>query len=182
MATIDAIERTMKFPNFHLHLSAPWDSASERDGHAETTINGTTYQFDYVIAGTGYSADLTVRPELRAFAEQIMCWRDRYAPPAAEQNEALAASPYLGAGHELIEKTPGAAPLLQHIHVQNPSGFVSFGLPTGDVPCMKRDIPVITSRIGLDLFNADLGVLRERMVGDVPPGFSEEIYRAAVRS
>ena len=42
--------------------------------------------------------------------------------------------------------------MLQHIHVQNPAGFVSFGLPIGDVPSMKRDIPVIVGRISADLF------------------------------
>ncbi len=110
-----------------------------------------------------------------------MRWRDRYTPPPTEQDEMLAAHPYLGTGHEFIEKTPGAAPLLRHIHVQNPSGFVSFGLPIGDVPCMKRDIPVITSHISADLFDAELDVLRQRMVSDVPPGFTDDIYRSAVR-
>ena len=181
MTTNDAIERTVAFPNFHLHLAAPWSNATERDGHAETTINGTTYRLDCVIAGTGYTGDVAARPELRDFAGLIMRWRDRYAPPPAEQDEMLAAYPYLGAGHELIEKTPGAAPLLKHIHVQNPSGFVSFGLPTGDIPCMKRDIPVIASRISADLFEADLDPLRQRMDGDVPPAFTEEFYRSAIR-
>jgi len=181
MPTTDAIERAVKFPNFHLHLAAPWSNAAERDGQAETVINGTTFKLDHVIAGTGYSGDLAARPELRDFAGQIMRWRDRYTPPPSEQDEMLGAHPYLGAGHEFIEKIPGTAPLLKDIHVQNPSGFVSFGLPTGDVPCMKRDIPVITSRISADLFDADLEVLRQRMVSEVPPGFSDEIYRSAVR-
>jgi cation diffusion facilitator CzcD-associated flavoprotein CzcO len=181
MPTTDAIERAVKFPNFHLHLAAPWTNATERDGQVETTINGTQHKFDYVIAGTGYTGDLTARPELRDFAGQILRWGDR-APASAEPDEALAAYPYLGAGHELIEKTLGAAPLLKHIHVQNPSGFVSFGLPIGDIPCMRRDVPVITSRIGADLFEADLEPLRRRMAGDVPRGFTDEIYRSAVRS
>ena len=181
MPTTDAIERAVKFPNFHLHLAAPWTDAVERDGHAVTTIHGTTYRLDHVIAGTGYSADLAARPELRDFDGQILRWRDRYTPPADEQDEMLAAYPYLGAGHEFMEKTPGSAPLLRHIHVQNPSGFVSFGLPIGDVPCMKRDIPVITGRISADLFNGSLDVLRPRMVSDVPPGFTDAIYRSAVR-
>ena len=181
MPTTDAIERAVRFPNFHLHLAAPWSNAIERDGYAETTINGTTFKLDHVIAGTGYTGDLAARPELRDFDGQIMRWRDRYTPPPSEKDEMLAAYPSLGAGHEFIERIPGAAPLLRHIHVQNPSGFVSFGLPIGDVPCMKRDIPVITSRISADLFDADMEVLRQRMVSDVPPGFTDEIYRSAVR-
>ena len=177
--TTDAIERTVKFRNFYLHLSAPWTNAAERDGKIETSIDGATYRLDFVIAGTGYSGDLASRPELRDFAGQILCWRDRYTP--AEQDEMLASYPYLGAGHEFLPRTPDASPLLRHIHVQNPAGFLSFGLPIGDVPSMKRDIPVIVGRISADLFQADLEVLRRRMTGDVAPDFSDELYRTAVR-
>ena len=80
-----------------------------------------------------------------------------------------------------MEKTPGDAPMLRHIHIQNPAGFVSFGLPIGDVPSMKRDIPVIVARISADLFDADLDMLRTRMVGDVAPDFTDALWRRAVR-
>ena len=60
-------------------------------------------------------------------------------------------------------------------------GFLSFGLPIGDVPSMKRDIPVIVGRISADLFRDDLDTLRHRMIGDVPPDFTDELYRPAVR-
>ncbi len=178
--TTDAIERVVKFPNFHLHLAAPWTNA-RANGGVETTINSTLYRADFVIAGTGYAPDISTRPELADFAGDILLWRDRYTPGAAEQDDVLASHPYLGSGHELLEKTPGAAPLLRDIHVQNPSGFVSFGLPIGDVPSMKRDIPVIVGRIGADLFSADLDTLRTRMTGTVPPDFTEALYGSAVR-
>ena len=178
--TTDAIERAVRFPNFHLHLSTPWTNASERE-QVETTINGRTYRLDFVIAGTGYSGDLASRPELRDFGGPILLWRDRYTPPHTEQDDRLGCYPYLGAGHELREKVVGAVPMLRHVHVQNPAGFVSFGLPIGDVPSMKRDIPVIVGRISADLFLADLDALRSRMTGDVAPDFSDELYRSAVR-
>ena len=39
--TTDAIERTVKFRNFHLHLSAPWTNAAmHATGRSETTIDG----------------------------------------------------------------------------------------------------------------------------------------------
>jgi cation diffusion facilitator CzcD-associated flavoprotein CzcO len=179
--TTDAIERVVQFRNFHLHLSAVWTGAAERDGQVDATVNGTTYRLDFVIAGTGYSCDLTARPELRDFAGQILLWRDRYAPPEAELDAMLGSAPYLGSGHELLGRTADASPLLRHIHVQNPAGFVSFGLPIGDVPSMKRDIPVIAGRISADLFQADLDVLRERMTGDVAPEFTDDLYRSAIR-
>jgi cation diffusion facilitator CzcD-associated flavoprotein CzcO len=179
--TTDAIERAVRFANFHLHLAAPWSHASVRDGKIETTIGGRTYRMDFVIAGTGYSGDLSSQPELRDFADQILLWRDCYTPPPAEQHAGLACYPYLGAGHELLERTSVSSPLLRHIHVQNPAGFLSFGLPIGDVPSMKRDIPVIVSRISADLFHADLEALRLRMTGDVAPDFTDELYHPAVR-
>jgi cation diffusion facilitator CzcD-associated flavoprotein CzcO len=179
--TTDAIERTVKFPNFHLHLSSPWSNAAVNNGQAETEINGTEYRFDFVIAGTGYSPDVAARPELRDFADRILLWRDRYTPPAVDRDDMLASHPYLGAGHEFLEKAPNTAPLLKHIHIQNPSGFLSFGLPIGDVPSMKRDIPVIVGRISADLFRDDLDTLRVRMTGDVAPDFTDSLWRSAVR-
>jgi cation diffusion facilitator CzcD-associated flavoprotein CzcO len=179
--TTDAIERTVKFPNFHLHLSAPWTNATQRNDKIETTINGATYRMDFVIAGTGYSPDLAWRPELADFAGQILLWRDHYIPSQDERDEMLGCYPYLGAGHELLEKTQGESPLLADIHVQNPAGFLSFGLPIGDIPSMKRDIPVIVGRISADLFRDDLDTLRHRMIGEVPPDFTNELYRSAVR-
>src|SRR5262249_19265686 len=113
--------------------------------------------------------------------DRRLLYRAPSTPRPAEEDERLACHPYLGAGHELQARTPQASPLLKDIHVQNPAGFVSFGLPIGDVPSMKRDIPVIVSRISADLFLGNLAVLRERMTGSVPADFSDELYRAAVR-
>ena len=179
--TTDAIERAVKHANFHLHLSAPWTNAAQREGKIQTTINGVTYHMDFVIAGTGYSPDLASRSELADLADQILLWRDRYVPPSVEQDDMLGRYPYLGAGHEFLERTSNASPLLKHIHVQNPAGFLSFGLPIGDVPSMKRDIPVIVSRISADLFQDDLNTLRHRMTSAVPPDFTPDLYHSAVR-
>jgi len=178
--TTDAITRTTRHANFRLHLNAPWKNAAERDGRVEALAGEATHLLDFVIAGTGYSPDLASRPELRDFAAHILLWKHRFTPPPAEQDERLGLHPYLGAGHELQEKQLGTAPLLRHIHVQNPSGFVSFGLPIGDVPSMKRDIPTIVARISADLFQSDLDILRTRMTADVAPDFTDALYRAAV--
>ena len=179
--TTDAIQRTVKHAHFHLHLSSPWTEAAQDQGRVVTTIKGQVFRFDFVIAGTGYSGALAARPELRDVADQILLWRDRYTPPADLGDDSLGEHPYLGAGHELMEKQPGTSKLLRDIHVQNPSGFVSFGVPVGDVPSMKRDIPMITAHISADLFQADLDTLRTRMTRDVAPDFTDALYRGSVR-
>lgn len=179
--TTDSIERAVKFPQFHLHLGLAWDRAAEVDDMIEARVGASTFRCDTVIAGTGYFVDPAARPELADFADDILLWRDRYIPPPEESDIFLGMHPYLGAGHEYQEKRPGRAPFLRDIHVQNPAGYVSFGLPIGDVPSMRRDIPMVTARISQDLFLADLDILDVRMRADVPPDFGPELYAAALR-
>ena len=178
--TIDAIERAVGFANFHLHLGAAWQRAGLEDGQVVAEVSDGGYRFDHVIAGTGYFVDPSARPELGRFAEEILLWRDRYLPPADRGDAFLGAHPYLGDGHEYLERTPGRAPYLRDIHVHNPAGFVSFGLPIGDVPSMRRDIPLVAARISRDLFLADLDRHQARMEGTVAADFPEQAYASAV--
>jgi cation diffusion facilitator CzcD-associated flavoprotein CzcO len=181
-APADAIERVMRCANFRLHLAAPWEAARAEDGEIAVLAAGADCRFDFAIAGTGYFVDPQARSELADFAHRILLWRDRYAPSPGEEDAYLAAHPYLGAGHEYLEKELGAAPNLRDIHVHNPGGFVSFGWPEGDVPSMRRGVPAIVGRISRDLFLADLDLHRRRLREDVAPEFGEELYRGAVRT
>ena len=176
----DAIERVLKFPNFRLHLSAPWLSARDEAGRIVARAANGEFDFDFAIAGTGYFVDPGARPELADFAHHILLWRDRYTPPADEEDEYLGSHPYLGTGHEYLEKAPGTAPYLKDIHVQNPAGFVSFGVPVGDVPSMKRGLPAVTARISRDLFFADFPSHQQRLSADVAPEFPEALYASTV--
>jgi cation diffusion facilitator CzcD-associated flavoprotein CzcO len=187
----DAIDRVLKHANFHLHLAAPWVTAREEAGGIIAEVaeaagcladGSLTYRFDFAIAGTGYAADPNLRPEFADFADRILLWRDRYTPPADEADPFLGAHPYLGPGNEFMEKVPGAAPYLNDIHCFNPAGFVSFGVPIGDVPSMKRGHPSVTAAISRDLFLADFDHHQRRMTGEVPPDFGPELYAKAVWS
>ncbi|MBD2492026.1 NAD(P)-binding domain-containing protein [Aulosira sp. FACHB-615] len=177
----DAIERVTAFANFHLHLSAPWKEANAQDDRIVAQVNDDVFEFDFAIAGTGYFVDPTRRPELADFAHHIALWRDRYEPPADQRNEQLSTYPYLGSAHEYLEKVPGTASYLKDIHVFNPAGFVSFGLPIGDVPSIRRDVPAIVSRISHDLFFADWSLHEARITSDnVAPDFEPSLYANAV--
>ena len=115
---------------------------------------------------------------MAGLAGDILLWRDRVD---AAEDAYLGAHPYLGAGHEYLPRDPTAAPWLKDIHVQNPSGFVSFGLPIGDVPSMRRDIPTIVAAISRDLFAADAPAHEAPMFGEVAPDFPAALYAGAVR-
>lgn len=117
----DSVARVLAFPNFHLHLSATWQTATVESGRIAAEVGNETFLFDLAIAGTGYVVDPALRPELADIAPHILRWRDRYQPPADACDEDLGAAPYLGAGLEYLEKQPGKAPWLRHIHVHNPA-------------------------------------------------------------
>ncbi|MEW6639541.1 MAG: NAD(P)/FAD-dependent oxidoreductase [Pseudomonadota bacterium] len=178
----DAITRVTQFPNFHLHLASEWRAAQLRDGRIIARTAADEFAFDFAIAGTGYFVDPAARPELRDFAGEILLWRDRFTPQPGDEHDGLASHPYLGAGHEYLEKTPGQAPYLKDIHIFNPAAFVSYGLPVGDVPSFKRDIPGIVRRISQDLFLADLDAHAARINGAIAEDFTPELYAGAVRT
>jgi FAD-dependent urate hydroxylase len=176
----DAISRAVQFSNFHLHLASPWTAADTLGRRFVASTPRGKIAFDFAIAGTGYTVDLDAQPELREFAGEILRWGDRFTPPDDEQDESLAAYPYLGSGHEYLEREPGRAPHLKNIHVFNPAAFVSFGLPIGDVPSFKRDIPAVVARISRDLFLADLVAHEERINGSIAEDFAAELYASAI--
>ncbi|WP_316213618.1 MULTISPECIES: hypothetical protein [unclassified Bradyrhizobium] len=62
----------------------------------------------------------------------------------------------------------------------NPAAFVSYGLPVGDIPSFRRDIPGVVARISRDLFLADLPAHEVRINGTVDPDFNAELYASAI--
>jgi hypothetical protein len=54
--------------------------------------------------------DLAARPELSDFAHEILLWRDRFTAAEEERDDVLAVYPYLGTGHEYLEKCRGLLP------------------------------------------------------------------------
>jgi FAD-dependent urate hydroxylase len=176
----DAIARAVKHRNFHLHLSSPWIAARTSGAQAIGVTPRGEFAVDFVIVGSGFVVDAARRPELADFADDILLWRDRFTPPVDQQDESLGDYPYLGSGHEYLERRPGAAPFLSDIHVFNPAAFVSYGLPVGDVPSFKRDIPGVVGRISRDLFFADLAAHEARINGAVEPDFNAELYASAL--
>jgi len=152
----EAVTRAAAFENYHLHVSAPWNAATERGGRVVVAAADGTRTFDYVIAGTGYQQDPGTRPELATVAPHIARWCDVYTPPDGLDDETLGVAPYLGADYELTERQPASATWLSDIHVFSIGANVSFGRPVGDIPSLRSGIPHLTRAITRDLVLADL--------------------------
>ncbi|RMX05859.1 NAD(P)/FAD-dependent oxidoreductase [Corticibacter populi] len=163
----DSIQRATAFDNFHIHLNAPWNSASADASAVRVVIDGEAFAFDYVIAGTGFRVDLSARPELQGVAEHIALWGDRYTPPPGEEYPQAALFPYLGEGFEFLEKQPGATPWVRHIYGYNWAAALSSGKNLSDVPSMP-ELDRIIGGITRSLFLEDLPHHAERIAGPGP--------------
>ena len=156
-APADAIERCLQFANFHLHLAAPWQGRA-RGGRARSSRRhpARSYRFDFAIAGTGYFVDPGAGPSW-PISRRISCYgATATCRRRVRRTPYLGAHPYLGAGHEYLEKMPGAAPYLPTSTCRTRPGSSASAVPVGDVPSMKRGIAAIVARISRDLFLADL--------------------------
>ena len=124
--------------------------------------------------GLASSSVVVLVERLRAAA------RSGSIPPEHLSGVRAVVRPDVATGLELVEKTAGTAPWLRDIHVYNPGGFASTGLPLGDVPGMRGYVPAIVRRISEDLVLADLPLHEARTRAEVPPDFGPELYAGAL--
>ena len=124
---LPTFERAKAFAGFRLNPGTPWERCA-CDGETITVHSGERrLTFDFVIAATGITADLAMRPELDAIRERIALWSDRFSPPPAQESTVLRRFPYLGAHGEFTERNPGTAPFLSRIHFLGRPSTLSLG-------------------------------------------------------
>jgi cation diffusion facilitator CzcD-associated flavoprotein CzcO len=153
---LDSVRRATVFPNFRVHLDAPWLAATVDGEGVRVEAADGTHNFDFVIAGTGYQQDPQTRPELADTAGRVARWRDVYQPPAELSSDRLGSYPYLGAGYQLTAKHAGDAAWAGNIHAFNIGASQSFGRPVGDIPSLRAGVPRLVDAIVGDLVLADL--------------------------
>ena len=176
--TPDTVRRAVAFKNFHLHLAAPWQSVELNGDRVEVVAGGERFLFDYVIAGTGYRADLLALEELRGFSGLIATWKDRYQPSEGEEDEALARYPYLGDSYQYVEREPGTAPYLKNLHAFNFGGMASYGRHVGDVGSLRAGIARLVAGISRDLFLEEHA--RQRLPTNIITDLTGEEYARAI--
>jgi cation diffusion facilitator CzcD-associated flavoprotein CzcO len=143
------------FPQFRTELGCPPTAASIEDGRIRLDTARGTFRFDHLLLGTGYDIDLTRRPELASFVGEIALWQDRFTPPPGEEDEPLSRYPYLGSHFEFLEKVPGRAPFLSHIHVFNNGAVPSLGPICNGITGLKYGAPRMVAALTRGLFLAD---------------------------
>lgn len=152
----DTYKRVTAFPNFMMEVGRPWTGASMEGDRIRLDTPRGPFHTDFAICGTGVRQDLSKRPELAAFADKVALWRDRFAPPAGEQDELLGAYAYLAPDYSFVEKWPGSAPWLGDIHVFGIGSTLSFGPSGSSINAMTIAVPKLVAGLTRGLFQADL--------------------------
>ena len=143
------------YENFRMIAGLPIASASFARGKIRIGGEDGELEFDHLLLGTGYEVDLGRRPELSSFHDRVALWRDRFRPPAGEKDDPLLQYPYLGPAFELLEKAPGTAPFLRHVHVFNNSAVLSLGPVCNGITGLKSGVRKLVAGITRGLFADD---------------------------
>ena len=156
--------RANQHPSFNLHTNSNWKSAEvSRDGILIETEQGP-FHADFIISCAGHNQDIRKRPELKDFAKHIRLWSDQYMPPPELQDERLGRYPYLGTNFEFLEKTPGSAPYLNHIHDFTFGPTMSFGPSGCSISTLRLTVPMVVAGVTRGLFIEDAELHWESLV------------------
>jgi len=157
------VKRARELANIHIHSGTHWNTVSHDGAHVRIDASDAPLTADFVIAGTGYTVDLTVRPELADHRALIATWRDKFAPPPGEGDDGLAAAAYLGPNFEMTEKAPGTAPWLGAVFNFSRGAQMSMGAMPIGLSGIKYGVPRLVQGVTRRLFVSDAAKYFEGM-------------------
>ena len=151
----ESVVRCDRFTNFSIRLATPWQDVEATAGGIAVVTAAGREPFDAAILATGFDVDLRMRPELVAFAGNVMLWGDRVDPEAAARHPDVARFPWLGSGFELMPRDPALTPGLARIHLFNWGATVSHGALAGDIPGLTTAVNRLSDALCRTLFSED---------------------------
>lgn len=155
--TQECYDRTMADPRFSLIGGVEVADVTLEGGRIVLAAgDGQSFSADHLLLGTGYAVGLALRPELAPFAGEVALWRDRFAPPPGREASPVLDYPYLGRAFEFLEREPGAAPFLRHIHLFTNGAVPSLGPVCNGVTGLKYGAPRMVRGILHALFADDI--------------------------
>jgi cation diffusion facilitator CzcD-associated flavoprotein CzcO len=148
------VKRLARFDNVRLHFNSP---VARLAGGEQSDVTVTTphaaYAVDHLIFATGYRTELAQRPELAQLAPHIRFWSAR--TPVHASRFALDGFPETAPDFSLVEREPGACPVLGQVHLFTGAALMSQGKLTGDIPGIGHGAERLARGIAVRLYAAD---------------------------
>jgi len=171
---VEALQRLQGHDNILVHPNQIIEQVTHRDNVLSIKTQKQMFSADFLILGTGFAIDGSLRKELRDIFPQILLWKDR--PHLDHAIKHLGAFPYLGPHMEFLEKTPGCAPYLKNIHCYNFGANCSHGPITGDIPGISVGAERVAEGITADLFASCIADYYARLQGYNKVDFNHEDF------
>lgn len=149
--------RVSRFANARFLLGTAIKSVEVKpDGALLLQTNRGPLELDFLFFSTGFKIDWSLRREFKDIAPHILNWSDRYTPPAGEEDQELADSPYLGPVFEFQQKTPGSLPGLERVHCFCYPAAASHGTVSGDIPAISDGAYRLAQGIAALMYSEDI--------------------------
>ncbi|HSC63541.1 MAG TPA: NAD(P)/FAD-dependent oxidoreductase, partial [Caldimonas sp.] len=152
----NSTQRVSRHANAHFHLGVAIEGVSEREGALQVRTSAGPIELDFLIFATGFKVDWRQRPMLRRIAPAIRVWKDRYTPPAGEEDAELAESPDLGAAFEFQPRAGAYCPGLDRVHCLAYPATLSLGVITGDIPAVSEGALQLADTLAGLLYREDI--------------------------
>ena len=149
----ETVLRVGRLANHRLHLAAPLLSVREAGGQVVLTTPQGDLSADFLICGTGFDINLSLRKELAGLWPDVLLWRDCYQPEGARDwlHDAIDPYPYLGDAFQLREREPGQAPWMRDIHIFSSAAVASYGPLGAGINGLKFNISRLVAGLARDL-------------------------------
>jgi FAD-dependent urate hydroxylase len=171
--------RVSSHANARFNLGAPVTSVQVVENELLVHTPKGDFALDFMLFGTGFRADLASRTEFAPFARHVRLWKDRYDPPAGDDDAELADSPDLGPVFEFQEKTPGACPGLERIHCFCAPATLSHGALSGDIPAVSDGAKRLAQGLASTFYREDVEWHYDNMVTFAEPEIDGSEWRPA---
>ena len=149
--------RVSRHPNTYFHFGKATTRIEQSgDGAIAYFDDGSSYEADFVILGTGFVIDPLARTEFGDTADEIQLWQDVYSPPAGEESGDLGRFPYLNPDFTFREKHPGTAPWLSSVYCFNYGASASLGKVSGDIPGISDGAAWLSRAVAASLYCEDV--------------------------
>jgi cation diffusion facilitator CzcD-associated flavoprotein CzcO len=173
--TQEQYDRARRHPAFTIQRGCGVHGLSMEGDRVKLSTSEGSFIADHLLLGTGYEVNFALRPELASLAEAAAFWKDRFQPPADEENALLASHPYLGPGFELTPKRPNGDEWVSRIHMFNAGALPSLGPISNGVTGLKYGVPRIVDGLVKALFTEDSSRYLEALAAYDEPHFDPRI-------
>ncbi len=151
----DTYHRATQHQSFSLHADSAWKSVKYTGEEIEVETTQGTEKLDFVICGTGFVTDLSLRPELAHMHQEIALWKDKYTPPAELRLEDLLRHPFLNEDFSFQGKEEASPEYLRYIHNYTFGCLPSMGFGGASISGMKYSIRRLISGLTRSLYAED---------------------------